>query len=151
MPLQQLKNTELQKCLAAVQVNVVACCHIRDRLEEIADEETVRADETEVMEQQRLSGELLLTYHDLIDAGQAWYVRGKLMDKAEDLQKLEPMSGTYASNPSSASSKNMKSSGNHQELFSASQVAGDQERTEPYSKKTLRPYGQGFNHSCFSG
>ena len=96
VPLRQLKITELQKRLASVEENAAAYDLIQDRLEEVADEETVRADETEVMEQRRLNGELLLAYQDLIDASQAWYVGGKLMDKAEDLQSLEAMSGTYS-------------------------------------------------------
>ena len=96
VPLWQLKIAEVQKRLAAVEENATAYDLIQDRLEEVADEETVRADETEVLEQRRLNGELLLAYQDLIDAGQAWYVRGKLIDKAEDLQSLEAMSGTYA-------------------------------------------------------
>ena len=96
VPLRQLKIAELQKRLAAVEENATAYDLIQDRLEEVADEETVRADETEVLEQRRLNGELLLAYQDLIDAGQAWYVGGKLIDKAEDLQSLEAMSGTYA-------------------------------------------------------
>ena len=79
-----------------MEKSAVAYDLIQDRLDEVADEETVGADETEVMEQQRLNGDLLLAYQDLIDAGQAWYVGGKLMDKAEDLHSLEAMSGTYA-------------------------------------------------------
>ena len=96
MPLRQVKITELQKWLAAVGENATAYDLIQDRLEEVADEETVKADEAEVAAQQRHNGELLLAYQDLIDAGQAWYVEGKLMDKAEDLQSLNSMSGTYA-------------------------------------------------------
>ena len=92
MPLRQLKIIKSQKCLAAAEENTAAYNLIQDHLEEVADEETVWADETEVMEQQRLNDELLLAYQDLIDAGQAWYIGGKLMDKAKDLQSLEAMS-----------------------------------------------------------
>ena len=67
-PVRQLKIIGLQKHLAAVEENAAAYDLIQDRLEEVADEETVRTDETEVMEQQRLNGELLLAYQDLIDA-----------------------------------------------------------------------------------
>ena len=50
MPLRQLKTTELQKCLAAVEENAAAYDIIQDRLQDVADEETVQADETEVLE-----------------------------------------------------------------------------------------------------
>ena len=96
MPLRQLKIIRLQNSLAAVEENTSAYDLIQDPLEEVADEETVRADETEVAEQQRLNGELLLAYQDMIDADRAWYIGGKLMDKVEDLQSLEAMSGAYA-------------------------------------------------------
>ena len=69
---------------------------IQDRLVEVADEETVWAYETEVLEQGRLSSELLLAYQGLIDACQAWCIRSMLIDKVEGLQSLEVMSGTYA-------------------------------------------------------
>ena len=56
----------------------------------------MQADKTKVVEQRRLNGEVLLAYQDLIYTGQAWCVGGKLIDKVEDLQSLEAMSGTYA-------------------------------------------------------
>ena len=95
-PLWQLKITKLQKCLAALEENATAYDLKQDHLEEVAGKQTVRADETEVLEQRRINGDLLLTYQYLIDAGQEWWIGGKLINKSKDLQSLEAMPVTYA-------------------------------------------------------
>ena len=49
LPLWKFKIIELQKRLVAVEEDPASYDLIQDRLEEVADEETVRADETEVL------------------------------------------------------------------------------------------------------
>ena len=49
MPLWKLKIIGLQKRLVAMEENTAAYNLMQDRLEEVTDEETVRADETKVL------------------------------------------------------------------------------------------------------
>ena len=92
--LRKVQITESQKHLAAVEANSAAYDLTQNHLKQVSNEETVRANETKVLEQYSLNCELLLAYRDLIDAGQAWYVGPKLIDKAEGLKSLEAVSVT---------------------------------------------------------